>query len=407
MKRGRLKILIFALILCGVLAAGGCSLVELDEERDNQVIVAAVGGTQILKGEFKDAWAQLKASYGITDDDERNTDYADYIKYYKESLLDSLVDDEVIRQQAAKRGYFNFSEEETAETDENFEKTVTSIRDSVAASLTFEDGMTDAEKEALIDGETAAYREKNGYTDEYIRVMLERNKAAGKLYEEVTASATAEESEIAAKYADLVSSHESTYADDPDSYVYYTLNGYTLYYIPAGGMRMIRQILIALPDDTCNEIADLRDAGDDEGADALREEALRNIEAEAREALARLDEGAGFDEIMTQYNDDPGMDAHSGGYPVYSDVVYYATEFTQGAMALRSVGDVSGLVASDYGYHILQYADFLEEGPADYESVMENVREEVLGDNQDALWEAAMKEWKAALAIETYYQRIQ
>lgn len=406
MIRLKKSMLLLSLLAAGIMMVSGCSMIELNEERDAQVVLAQVGVQQITKGEFEKLWNQQRTQYGITDEIESDSQYTETIQYLKESLLEGMVDDEVSIQQARSRGYFEFSEEQKAEMDEEFNSTLASLRESVASGLEL-DSLSQEDQDALIDQETEKYRQENGYTDEYIREMQENSEAVSALYDDITKDVTVSESELTTEYNDLVTDDQETYADDADAYVQAVLSyGYDVYYIPAGGMRLIRQILIALPDDVQEQISDLRDNEDDEGADAVRETALEAIRGKAEEALQKLSDGTAFDDVLEEYNEDPGMESHPEGYPVNSSVTTYAAEFTEGAMALKKEGDLSGLVASDFGYHILLYADTLAEGPVDFETVKEQVRETVLNTNKQTLWSSTLEEWKSAMTIKTYPKRI-
>ena len=53
MKR---KLAVIALLMSAVMIAGGCSLIQINEERDANVVVAQVDGKAITKGEFLSAW---------------------------------------------------------------------------------------------------------------------------------------------------------------------------------------------------------------------------------------------------------------------------------------------------------------------------------------------------------------
>lgn len=403
MKR---KLAVVALLISAVMIAGGCTLIQVNEERDAKVVVAQVDGTAITKGEFLSAWNQMRLQYGITDQNERDSSVAETVKYLKEYLLDSMVEDEVMEQEARKRGYFDLTNEQRAEIEEEMASILESLRESIERSMTFEEGLTDEQKAALVDAELNSYREEIGYTDEYIRSTLENSKAISALYEEVTNGATAEESALDARYNEKITADRTSYEVDADAYVDAVLGGKSVYYVPKSGMRLIQQILIMLPADARSQISALRKEGDNEGADEKREEALDAIRDKAEEVLSKLEGGADFDDMIEEYNEDPGMEAHPDGYPVNDNVTSYAPEFMQGAMALEKQGDISGLIATDYGYHILRYAGSLKDGAVPFEDVREQLREEVLNENKQKLWSEALEQWKSARQIKTYPKRI-
>ena len=97
-------------------------------------------------------------------------------------------------------------------------------------------------------------------------------------------------------------------------------------------------------------------------------EALRTDEearALAQELLDRINAGEDFDTLMNEYSEDTGLPGNPDGYIfTEGDMV---DEFYEGAKALAE-GEVSGLVKSDYGYHIIKRE------PLDCEGQLENYR---------------------------------
>ena len=87
--------------------------------------------------------------------------------------------------------------------------------------------------------------------------------------------------------------------------------------------------------------------------DSTTGEATRTDEeakALAQSILDRINAGEDFDALMTQYNEDPGMTNNPNGYTFTEGQM--VDEFYNGAKDLAE-GEVSGLVKSQYGYHII------------------------------------------------------
>lgn len=88
--------------------------------------------------------------------------------------------------------------------------------------------------------------------------------------------------------------------------------------------------------------------------DSTTGETIRTDEeakAEAQKILDRINAGEDFDALMNEYSEDPGLAGNPDGYIfTEGDMV---TEFYDAAKALGD-GEVSGLVKSDYGYHIIK-----------------------------------------------------
>lgn len=73
--------------------------------------------------------------------------------------------------------------------------------------------------------------------------------------------------------------------------------------------------------------------------------------AEAQEILDRINAGEDYDALMNEYSEDPGLSGNPDGY-IFTDGDM-VTEFYDGAKALAE-DEVSGLVKSPYGYHIIK-----------------------------------------------------
>lgn len=105
-----------------------------------------------------------------------------------------------------------------------------------------------------------------------------------------------------------------------------------------------QQILIAYPDEPTE--------GTDEEKAAAIEANKAATKAEAEAVLERINNGEDFMALVEECNDDPGMS-------YYGEDGYYFTsgtmvqEYEDAAFALAE-GEVSGLVESDYGYHIIK-----------------------------------------------------
>jgi peptidyl-prolyl cis-trans isomerase C len=72
-------------------------------------------------------------------------------------------------------------------------------------------------------------------------------------------------------------------------------------------------------------------------------------------------------------------------------------------MALANIGDVSDLVATDYGYHILQYTGDVTPGAVDYEKLKDEIKETLKTTLQDQKWNEIVEQWKTECDVK-YYQ---
>ena len=118
---------------------------------------------------------------------------------------------------------------------------------------------------------------------------------------------------------------------------------------------------------------------DAETQESLDEATVAEKKATADDLLAQLraaeDPIALFDELMNQYSEDPGLTAYPDGYTATSGQML--PEFEEAALALQD-GEISDVVESDYGYHIILR---LPLDPADYRDEVVAQRMQVLSDS--------------------------
>ncbi len=128
-----------------------------------------------------------------------------------------------------------------------------------------------------------------------------------------------------------------------------------------------------------------------------KEQALANIVPKADEVLAKLGEGADWDELAATYNEDPGMMADSAfaktGYPVCEGFTGMDSAFVSAAMAIQNVGEWSNKTEGSYGYYIIQYVSDVAEGPVDVETVREPLTKELLTAEQNTVYDAQIQSW--------------
>jgi len=83
---------------------------------------------------------------------------------------------------------------------------------------------------------------------------------------------------------------------------------------------------------------------------------LVSKESEAKDVLARLNKGEDFTALAKQYSEDPGS-AVKGGDLGYFTTGQMVEPFEKTAFSLK-VGETSGIVKTNFGYHIIRVADF-------------------------------------------------
>ena len=440
-------------MLMALLMLAGCNLIATDPVLDAQQTVAQVGDTKITKGEWLEqtdavlyntqmVYNMYGMQYDITN--------SQYIAAAREQAIDGLIAQEVVLQKAAAEGLDVLSEEEQKQLDEDVASRMESYVESYKSAY-FAD--TELEGEALTEA-IAERMAENGISEEELRDALKKQMVAQKVYDFAIAGVEVTDEEAKAEYETQLASQQTTLEATPTLYASYVSNGTTVYFVPEG-YRGIKQILIKLDSTKASEINSLQTTintnttaltnlqtqldelqNPEDGAEktatpgeveasvatleeqiaknqaetadaqtkleALKAEAYAEIQGKANEALEKAKAGEDFDALIETYNDDAGMTQEpykTTGYPVCEGLTAYVTSFQDAAMALEKVGDVSELVESSYGYHILQYTTDIPSGPVAFEDVAETIRESLLSQKQDDTYTAKLDEWTKAMKV--------
>lgn len=105
----------------------------------------------------------------------------------------------------------------------------------------------------------------------------------------------------------------------------------------------------------------------------------------ALEVRLMITEGGNFDELMETYGQDPGMKSNPGGY--YFTKGQMVEPFEKAAYALKE-GEVSSIVETEYGYHIIKRLAFDKENfsnSPDYATIAANAAIQLFYDKANEL----------------------
>ena len=110
---------------------------------------------------------------------------------------------------------------------------------------------------------------------------------------------------------------------------------------------------------------------------------------------AALESGTDFDSVMAEYGEDPGMksETYAGGYLTYAGDTAFVEEFATACEALTADGMTSGLVASDFGYHIIRRVSTLPAGEASFDDVKDDLMASMLQEAKDTAYSDQVEAW--------------
>ncbi|MCL1963710.1 MAG: peptidylprolyl isomerase [Firmicutes bacterium] len=435
------KILALLLLLAMGLAMTAC-------ERSD--VVAVVEGKEIHLPEAKEVYdfyikqqIDIAMYYGIQITPDY-PGYKDFIASMKTGTLNMMVEN-IAKELMLSNANLALTQEELAQ----IEATANEEYNGLIEGNTSVSEDAGEEAKAAARALAQARAEEAGYSLDALRYLIHYDTVTQKLRDKIAESVVLHEADVETKYDALVAEQMEAYAVSPTQFeqdlLYY---GKTIYAYPEG-YRFVKNIVLELPEEVAARIAEKSGelsaanssvtsalealgaesapGGEEKTAlearlaeykaqaaaltneiEALRQQGLEEIREHAEEVLALCKaEGADFDAILAEYSVDqpslPFLAAH--GYPVSARSSAYVQPFTDGAMALEHIGDVSGLIASQFGYHILLYAEDARPGAVPLADVIDTVTEQALADKEDAAYKEYVSHYLGKYDIKVYTSR--
>jgi len=404
---------LIAVLLVLSLVFAGCSMIEINEEKDRETVIAKAGDQTILKGDVVDAienQLQIYMMYGYYPEDfATNPEYSEYYTDFVTGIVDAMVDNEVEKSIAREKGCYEFTAEERAAIDDEISSTLNIYAEMYAtdlAELPENALLSEEELNALAFENLDTYlTEKDfGISKQAVIENTEDTKALEILYNLTTSGIEVTEDEVKAAYDADVEAAKQGYEDGTADFESAISSGETIYYVPEN-VRQAQHILIQISEEDMQEIADLKASEETVAADLKYKEALASIEDAANTAYDRAASGEDFALLIDELGEDPGMES-SEYYTVLNPSNRFVEEFVDGLFALENVGDISKPVATSYGYHIIKYYGDMESGPVAYDDLRDEIYDSMLNERKDAYYSEQLALWKEGIDIKTYYDRV-
>ena len=238
-------------------------------------------------------------------DDSKSSEKKTYWDSFKDSILQSMEQSEVIYQKA--------KEVDALPTDEEVQEAVDNFNESVNGDET-----------------TKEQAEKAGINDDFLKYVLTRELATSSYQEYFNKKTDVEESKL-----------KEEYEANKDAYNTVTAS----------------HILISTTDDSGKELSDKKKA---------------EAKAKAEEVLKKAKAGEDFAKLAIEYSDDTS-NAESGGELGAFTYNQMVEEFSKAAFALDK-GEISDIVETSYGYHIIKVTD----KAVTYDAVKDDVKSALL-----------------------------
>ncbi|USD33351.1 MULTISPECIES: peptidylprolyl isomerase [Vibrio] len=367
------KIILGLIILSFVFAGVGSYIVGGSNNS-----AAKVGNVEIGRGEFEQAYQNERNRMQAQLGDYFSNLLADpsYVESFRKSVLDRMINDLLLEQHAEALGL--------------------RVSDAQVRSMIVD--MPQFQVDGKFDQEVyQASLRRAGFTPDSFAEYLRRDLVRNQLLTAVQASDFSLEGEVEAQSKLLAQTREikkvtlsltdfASKAELSDQEIndYYTQN--------ADQYTRPEQVKVAYIELSAQQLKDAIQVSDEqakqyyqEHLDKYSSEEQRRVshiliegddKAKAQSVLDELNAGADFASLAEEKSDDFGSASEGGALGwIERDVMDPA--FEEAAFALKKVGDVTGLVKSDFGYHIIQLDELKGSVAKPYEEVATEIKQEL------------------------------
>lgn len=390
--------ILIALMLVAAMMFTACgSKVDGSESSVGNTPVAKVGETVVTVREYQE-YMEMVMYYYLNVDTLEGQD-KETVEAIKADVLDVLILDAAHREKARLEGYYEFTPEQQEELDSVMEVERETYLEE-ARNIVSEEypDLEDEEYDKKVEEAYEQYLIDNDIDMDYIYKTYKDYLAQQYYYDDLVSEVKVSDADVEAAYESKVEEDKATYSDQA-TFESIT-DTYGICYIPENARR-VKHILVQIPDEILEEA---QNAASEDEYKAKVQEGLDLIRPDAEAVLGMInDDGSNFDEIMHEYTEDPGIASKPDGYYVINGAdTIWESNFAAAANGLENVGDMTGLVATAYGYHILRLEELLTPGVVPLEDVRESLEEELLVDAQETYYMEQRETWKQELGYEVF-----
>lgn len=419
----------------------GCSLVSVNEEKDDAQVVAKVGDKEITKGEFVDQFDFYLSMYQSFGYDPTTTEEG--LQQFQDSMLDGMIEMEMMAYQVKKQGYDTLTEEQQKDAEEQAAQYDEVIYNAALAQAQEELGQeagadVDARAEEIYPDLTTQYFAQYGYvrlTRAELKDWVVMQMCINNMRDAYDAKVTVSDDEVKTAYDERLAADKDEIQKDPGVYKdqqesFERSGGTPPLYAPEGYVRVKHLLFVPedeidpkyeenktaindkqeqirdlkLQDETANagQIAALQTEIDQLTAenDQIYMDHYKQSKADAEAAYQRLQNGESFDTLLA---DSADPDFGADGVAIFKEKGKLLSENTSSSdwsdavksavLALTTEGSYTGVIKDDSGFHILQYVSGEPAGERSFEEVKQSIHDETLVAKQDDEWTAMVDEW--------------
>lgn len=434
------KLKIIALALACALIFSGCSLMSIDTKRVQNQVVATVNGTPItrqrveMEAKSSDEYAYYAYYYGMTDEQLQTGDMKEWYDNLLNTTLDKLVSDELLLQKAPELGVSLTDQEKSDKrtaADEQFSSLKDQLRTQVeqemhpspspsptasasampsptptpaptatpAPSASAEPTATptpDPVVEAEVEKRYQESIDQSGFTTDSYYEYLCNQALVTKVQDYIKNEASVSDEDVKKWYDDTLATQQKDMDADPTKFASNMNSNLICTYVPEDTVA-VKQVLLKYKDSDLQQVAQklYTDGKTDEAMKLLQGE-IAALMPTATDIETKLNAGKSIDDLIKEYGEDPGMTSGTSatiGYLVGASTKDYVKEFTDEALKLKNVGEVSAPFTTYYGVHVMQAIKVYTKGVVPFDSLKDQIKTALLPSVQDAKLSDTTKQW--------------
>jgi hypothetical protein len=435
------KLRVVALVLACVILLAGCSLVRPDEERIAMQTVATVNGTQIYKYEVNEDSVASSVQEILYYSGQSESDYSpeqleEMYSEQRNSILDTLVEEEVMLQKAAELGYV-LTEEEKADlmvtAEEYFDRVLDSFISQIEAENAEAAGQDAAEEGDIeiitndpdSEEETPPDPEVVAEAEERLQEVLDENRMSLEIYHEYLC-----EQELIGQVKEYMRGLAEVTDEDVKTWYDQTLaiqqeemdamNGpfedlvslnkiYT--YVPQR-IVAVRDVLIAFDETLASQAKVIYDSDDMEAYNDFMSDLLEKNSDSMTTAMnikARIEAGEEISDIVDELSVDMENISEQStpkGLLIDPRTTSYSSDYVEVAQGLKNIGDIAEPFANYEGVHILQLVEVYEPGVVPFEELKDSIKTALRPGAEQDKYQELLEAWVEEADIKYFYNRL-
>ena len=377
----------------------GVSMIACGTSGSEDTVVAEVNGEKITKDEFDSLYDQIKQSYNITEEIENDPEQQEAIAELKADILEQIITEKLVVQKAKEAG-FEVNEDILNEARREFE--------NIIAEVAFQIEIMDSSAQENQDNEESQGKDYMSEAKAYIQEQLESIGQTEEEYIEFIAEQMVLDNYIEDLVKDVKADQQEVQQYYEERLEFQKNNISNIVYeeveLYAPEEARVKHILIMLAQEHIDEYNSLLSQEKTEEAQQYLEEKLKDIEPKALEVLEKAKGGEEFEKLIEEYGEDPGMEGNDTGYLVRQDGSF-VHEFEETAFKLEE-GEISDLVASGFGYHIIKLYEKTPEKVYTLEEKYDELEEILSQQKKTDAWTLILEEWMESAKIKRCEKRL-